>query len=405
MYKDDSLTLHTDLYQINMMQVYFNQGIHNKKAVFEVFFRQLPFKNGFAVFAGLERIVNYLENLTFSETDIAYLKDLGYPADFLDYLANLKLGLTINSSLEGDLVFANEPIFQVEGPLAQCQLVETALLNIINYQTLIATKAARIRSVIGDAPLLEFGTRRAQEMDAAIWGTRAAVIGGADATSNVRAGKIFGIPVSGTHAHALVQAYGNDYDAFKAYASTHKDCVFLVDTYDTLKIGVPNAIRVAKELGDKINFLGVRLDSGDLAYLSKQVRKQLDAAGFPNAKIYASNDLDENTILNLKMQKAKIDVWGVGTKLITAYDQPALGAVYKIVSIEDDQGVMHDTIKLSNNAEKVSTPGKKQVWRITSRAKGKSEGDYITFAGTDVNALEESPVRWSVERWRRASPE
>ena len=170
MYKDDSLTLHTDLYQINMMQVYFNQGIHNKKAVFEVFFRQLPFKNGFAVFAGLERIVNYLENLTFSGTDIAYLKDLGYPADFLDYLANLKLELTINSSLEGDLVFANEPIFQVEGPLAQCQLVETALLNIINYQTLIATKAARIRSVIGDAPLLEFGTRRAQEMDAAIWG-------------------------------------------------------------------------------------------------------------------------------------------------------------------------------------------------------------------------------------------
>ena len=204
------------------------------------------------------------------------------------------------------MVFANEPIFQVEGPLAQCQLVETALLNILNYQILIATKAARIRSVIEDAPLLEFGTRRAQEMDAAIWGTRAAVIGGADATSNVRAGKIFGIPVSGTHAHALVQAYGNDYDAFKAYASTHKDCVFLVDTYDTLKIGVPNAIRVAKELGDKINFLGVRLDSGDLAYLSKQVRKQLDAAGFPDAKIYASNDLDENTILNLKMQRPRL---------------------------------------------------------------------------------------------------
>ena len=237
-------------------------------------------------------------------------------------------------------MFANEPIFQVEGPLAQCQLVETALLNIINYQTLIATKAARIRSVIGDAPLLEFGTRRAQEMDAAIWGTRAAVIGGADATSNVRAGKIFGIPVSGTHAHALVQAYGNDYDAFKAYASTHKDCVFLVDTYDTLKIGVPNAIRVAKELGDKINFLGVRLDSGDLAYLSKQVRKQLDAAGFPNAKIYASNDLDENTILNLKMQKAKIDVWGVGTKLITAYDQPALGASGSVSYMFDKKGVI-----------------------------------------------------------------
>lgn len=389
MYKDDSLTLHTDLYQINMMQVYFNKGIHNKKAVFEAYFRKVPFENGYAVFAGLERIVRYLENLSFSDSDLSYLEELGYPEEFLDYLKNLKMELTVKSAKEGDLVFANEPLVQIEGPLAQCQLVETAILNIINYQTLVATKAARIRSVIEDEPLLEFGTRRAQEMDAAIWGTRAAIIGGANATSNVRAGKIFNIPVSGTHAHTLVQTYGDDYQAFKAYAETHKDCVFLVDTYDTLRVGVPNAIRVAKEMGEKINFLGVRLDSGDLAYLSKKVRQQLDDAGFPNAKIYASNDLDENTILNLKMQKAKIDVWGVGTKLITAYDQPALGAVYKIVSIETDAGSMRDTIKLSNNAEKVSTPGKKQVWRITSRAKGKSEGDYITFADTDVTQLDE----------------
>ncbi|AQY23604.1 TPA: nicotinate phosphoribosyltransferase [Streptococcus agalactiae] len=389
MYKDDSLTLHTDLYQINMMQVYFNKGIHNKRAVFEAYFRKVPFENGYAVFAGLERIVRYLENLSFSDSDLSYLEELGYPEEFLDYLKNLKMELTVKSAKEGDLVFANEPLVQIEGPLAQCQLVETAILNIINYQTLVATKAARIRSVIEDEPLLEFGTRRAQEMDAAIWGTRATIIGGANATSNVRAGKIFNIPVSGTHAHALVQTYGDDYQAFKAYAETHKDCVFLVDTYDTLRVGVPNAIRVAKEMGEKINFLGVRLDSGDLAYLSKKVRQQLDDAGFPNAKIYASNDLDENTILNLKMQKAKIDVWGVGTKLITAYDQPALGAVYKIVSIETDAGSMRDTIKLSNNAEKVSTPGKKQVWRITSRAKGKSEGDYITFADTDVTQLDE----------------
>ncbi|MFS5138732.1 nicotinate phosphoribosyltransferase [Streptococcus agalactiae] len=389
MYKDDSLTLHTDLYQINMMQVYFNKGIHNKRAVFEAYFRKVPFENGYAVFAGLERIVRYLENLSFSDSDLSYLEELGYPEEFLDYLKNLKMELTVKSAKEGDLVFANEPLVQIEGPLAQCQLVETAILNIINYQTLVATKAARIRSVIEDEPLLEFGTRRAQEMDAAIWGTRATIIGGANTTSNVRAGKIFNIPVSGTHAHALVQTYGDDYQAFKAYAETHKDCVFLVDTYDTLRVGVPNAIRVAKEMGEKINFLGVRLDSGDLAYLSKKVRQQLDDAGFPNAKIYASNDLDENTILNLKMQKAKIDVWGVGTKLITAYDQPALGAVYKIVSIETDAGSMRDTIKLSNNAEKVSTPGKKQVWRITSRAKGKSEGDYITFADTDVTQLDE----------------
>ena len=389
MYPDDSLTLHTDLYQINMMQVYFDQGIHNKKAVFEVYFRQQPFNNGYAVFAGLERIVHYLEDLRFSDSDIAYLETLGYHGEFLDYLRNLKLELTVRSAQEGDLVFANEPIVQVEGPLAQCQLVETALLNIVNFQTLIATKAARIRSVIEDEPLMEFGTRRAQEMDAAIWGTRAAVIGGANGTSNVRAGKLFGIPVLGTHAHALVQVYGNDYKAFKAYASTHRDCVFLVDTYDTLRIGVPAAIQVARELGDKINFKGVRIDSGDIAYISKKVRQQLDEAGYPDAKIYASNDLDENTILNLKMQKAKIDVWGVGTKLITAYDQPALGAVYKIVSIADKNGVMQDTIKLSSNAEKVSTPGKKQVWRITSREKGKSEGDYITFANTDVSTMSE----------------
>lgn len=389
MYKDDSLTLHTDLYQINMMQVYFEQGIHNRHAVFEVYFRKEPFNNGYAVFAGLQRMVEYLEQFQFSETDLAYLEELGYPENFLTYLKELRLELTIRSAKEGDLVFANEPIVQVKGPLGQCQLVETALLNIVNFQTLIATKAARIRSVIEDEPLLEFGTRRAQELDAAIWGTRAAMIGGADATSNVRAGKRFGIPVSGTHAHALVQAYGNDYDAFMAYAKTHKDCVFLVDTYDTLKVGVPTAIRVAKEMGDKINFLGVRLDSGDLAYLSKKVRQQLDDAGFTQAKIYASNDLDENTILNLKMQKAKIDVWGVGTKLITAYDQPALGAVYKIVSIEQEDGSMRDTIKLSNNAEKVSTPGKKQVWRITSREKGKSEGDYITFTDINVNELTE----------------
>ncbi|MGX7199845.1 nicotinate phosphoribosyltransferase [Enterococcus nangangensis] len=388
-YPDDSLTLHTDLYQINMMQTYWELGRENLHAVFECYFRDLPFQNGYAIFAGLERLVNYFDNLKFSESDLAYLKSLDYPADFLTYLKNFKFACTIRSAVEGDLVFNGEPIVQVEGPLAQCQLVETALLNIVNYQTLIATKASRIKSVVGDDPLLEFGSRRAQEMDAAIWGTRAAFIGGADATSNVRAGKIFGIPASGTHAHSLVQSYGNDYEAFMAYAKTHKDCVFLVDTYDTLKSGVPSAIRVAKELGAEINFLGVRIDSGDMAYISKKVRAQLDEAGFINAKIYASNDLDENTILSLKMQKAKIDVWGVGTKLITAYDQPALGAVYKLVAIEGADGQLVDTIKLSSNAEKVSTPGKKQVWRITRKDGGKSEGDYITLLDEDPRLEEE----------------
>ena len=383
-YPDDSLTLHTDLYQINMMQTYWELGRADLHAVFECYFREMPFNHGYAVFAGLERLVNYLENLTFNASDIAYLRGLEvYPEGFLEYLQNFEFKATVRSAREGELVFANEPLIQVEGPLAHCQLVETALLNMVNFQTLIATKAARIKSVIGEDPLLEFGTRRAQELDAAVWGTRAAYIGGADATSNVRAGKIFGIPASGTHAHSLVQSYGNDYEAFMAYAKTHKDCVFLVDTYDTLKSGVPSAIRVAKELGDKINFQGVRIDSGDMAYISKRVREQLDAAGFTEAKIYASNDLDEATILNLKMQKAKIDVWGVGTKLITAYDQPALGAVFKLVSIEDDEGKMMDTIKLSSNAEKVTTPGKKQVWRITRNFDGKSEGDYVTLWDED----------------------
>ena len=389
-YNDDSLTLHTDLYQINMMKTYWETGVYEKKAIFEAYFRKLPFENGYAIFAGLERIVRYIEQLRFSTTDIEYLRGLGhYPEEFLTYLENFEFKGSIRSAVEGELVFANEPLVQVEGTLAECQLIETALLNIVNFQTLIATKASRVRMVSGDDPVLEFGTRRAQELDAAIWGTRAAYIGGCDATSNVRAGKMFGIPVSGTHAHSLVQAYRDDYEAFKAYAESHRDCVFLVDTYDILKSGVPNAIRVAKEFGDKINFLGVRIDSGDMAYMSKKVRQQLDEAGFTKAKIYASSDLDEKTILNLKMQGAKIDVWGIGTRLITAYDQPALGCVYKLVSIEDENGVMVDTMKISNNAEKVSTPGKKQVWRITRNSDGKSEGDYIALWDERPDQLDE----------------
>ena len=389
-YNDDSLTLHTDLYQINMMKTYWETGIHEKKAIFEAYFRKLPFENGYAIFAGLERIVHYIEQLRFTKTDIDYLRTLGeYPEEFLSYLEDFRFKGNIRSAVEGELVFANEPLVQVEGTLAECQLIETALLNIVNFQTLIATKASRVRMVSDNDPVLEFGTRRAQELDAALWGTRAAYIGGFNATSNVRAGKMFGIPVSGTHAHSLVQAYRDDYEAFKAYAKTHRDCVFLVDTYDTLKSGVPNAIRVAKEFGNKINFLGVRIDSGDMAYMSKKVRQQLDEAGFTKAKIYASSDLDEKTILNLKMQGAKIDVWGIGTRLITAYDQPALGCVYKLVSIEDKNGVMVDTMKISSNAEKVSTPGKKQVWRITRNSDGKSEGDYIALWDERPDQLDE----------------
>lgn len=383
---DDSLALHTDLYQINMTETYWADGMHNRKAVFDLYFRRMPFNNGYAIFAGLERIIDYVKNFKFHESDLAYLKDeLGYPEDFLKYLSTIRFTGDIKSVCEGEVVFGNEPLLRVEAPLAEAQLIETALLNIVNYQTLIATKAARIKHIVGDELLMEFGTRRAQEMDAAIWGTRAAFIGGFNATSNVRAGKLFGIPVAGTHAHSMIQAYKDEYIAFKKYAERHKDCVFLVDTYDTLRSGVPNAIKVAKELKDKINFLGIRLDSGDMAYLSKEARKMLDEAGFTEAKIYASNNLDEETILSLKSQGAQIDAWGVGTKLITAYDQPALGAVYKLVSIEDDEGNMQDTIKISSNPEKMTTPGKKKLYRIINTVNHRSEGDYITMEDEDPN--------------------
>lgn len=384
-YSDDSLMLHTDLYQINMVETYWRDNIHERKAVFEMYFRKLPFGNGYAVFAGLERVLQVIKSFHFSDTDIQYLRENGYSEDFLSYLSGLSFTGDIYCMNEGEIVFGNEPLLRVEAPLAEAQLLETILLNIVNYQTLIATKASRIKLVIGEETAMEFGTRRAHELDAALWGTRAAYIGGFAATSNVRAGKLFDIPIAGTHAHALVQAYRDEYKAFKSYASSHKDCVFLVDTYDTLRSGVPNAIKVAKEFAGRINFKAIRLDSGDLAYLSKQARRMLDDAGFKDTQIIASNDLDEKTIMNVKAEGAKIDVWGIGTKLITAYDQAALGGVYKLVCIEDENGQMTDTIKISANPEKVTTPGQKRLYRIINNGNGHAEGDYIALAGEDVH--------------------
>ncbi|MFY2153484.1 nicotinate phosphoribosyltransferase [Mammaliicoccus sciuri] len=387
-YEDDSLMLHTDLYQINMGETYWNDGIHERTAIFDLYFRSMPFNSGYAIFSGLERIVQFIEHFKFTESDIEYLREVGYQDDYLDYLKSLRFTGNIRAMKEGELCFNNEPLIRVEAPLIQAQLIETALLNIVNFQTLIATKASRIKQVVRDEIVMEFGTRRAQEMDAAIWGARAAMIGGFDSTSNVRAGKLFGIPISGTHAHSMVQTYDDEYTAFKKYAERHKNCVFLVDTFHTLKSGVPNAIKVAKELGDKINFIGIRLDSGDIAYLSKEARRMLDEAGFTDAKIFASNDLDEQTITSLKAQGAKVTAWGVGTKLITAYDQPALGAVYKLVAIEEENGELSDRIKISNNAEKVTTPGKKNVYRIINTKTNKSEGDYITLEDEEPNKEE-----------------
>lgn len=378
-YNDDSFMLHTDLYQINMAKTYYEQGIHERQTVFDLYFRKMPFDNGYAVFAGLTHIIDYLQKLHFSASDIEYLRTIGYDDDFLKYLQSIRFTGTLRSMAEGETVFNNEPLVQVEATLVEAQLIETALLNIVNFQTLIATKASRIRQLVPNDNLMEFGTRRAHEFDAALWGARAAVIGGFDGTSNVRAAKLFGLKPSGTHAHAMVQAYGNDYDAFKAYAETHLDCVFLVDTFDTLKSGIPTAIKVANEYGNKINFKGIRIDSGDIAYLTKKARIMLDEAGYTDVQIIVSNDLDEVTILSLLSQGAKVDSWGIGTKLITAYDSPALGAVYKLAAIQDEQGEWQNRIKISGNVEKVTTPGKKKVYRILNKETGMSEGDYITL--------------------------
>ena len=377
--------LHTDLYQINMGYAYFKDGIHERKSYFDVYFRKIPFGGGYAVFAGLEKVIEYLNSFEFTDSDIEYLAGLGYEDSYLQYLKQMKFTGSIRSVREGEIVFGNEPLIRVEAPLIQAQIIETAILNIVNYQILIATKAARIKHLCPNEPCMEFGTRRAHEFDAAVWGARAAIIGGFDSTSNVKAAKLFGIPCSGTHAHSFVQAYEDEKVAFKKYAAAHKDCYFLVDTYDTLRSGIPTAIEVADELKDEINFLGIRLDSGDIAYLSKEARKMLDAAGYPDAKIVASNDLDEATITHLKQEGAKIDAWGIGTKLTTAYDNPALGAVYKLSCLEDENGNMVDRLKVSENPGKLTIPGIKRVYRIINKENGMAAGDYIALEAEDVS--------------------
>ncbi|MCR8645555.1 nicotinate phosphoribosyltransferase [Paenibacillus sp. N1-5-1-14] len=383
-----NITLHTDKYQINMMYAHWANGTHNNKAVFEAYIRKLPFGNGFAVFAGLHRIVEYINDLCFDDEAIDYLRqqEENYAPEFLEELRKFRFTGDLYAVEEGTLIFPQEPLIRVESRIFEAQLVETAILNFMNFQTLIATKASRIRHVAPEDHLLEFGTRRAQEGDAAIWGSRAAYIAGFNATSNMLAGMLFGIPTSGTHAHSWVQSHESEEEAFMRYAKVLPDQVtLLVDTYDTIKSGVPNAIRIAqylKEQGKKLN--AIRLDSGDLAYLSKAARSMLDEAGFPEVKIVASNDLDEHIIFNLKAQGARIDVWGVGTQLITAADQPSLGGVYKMVAREQD-GKIVPTIKISGNPEKVSAPGGKMPYRLMNKNTGKAEADYIALVSeTDV---------------------
>ena len=374
----------TDLYQVTMAFAYWKAGMLDTEACFHLYFRSNPFGGGFTVACGLEQAIEYLKGLSFSERDTEYLATLTgsddkplFGAEFLAWLRRFDFTCDVLGVPEGTVAFPNEPLLRVTGPIAQCQLLETTLLNIINFQTLVATKAARVcRAAEGD-PVIEFGLRRAQGPDGGLSASRAAYVGGCVGTSNVLAGQRFGIPVGGTHAHSWVMAFDDELDSFLAYAEAMpNNGVFLVDTYDTVQ-GVRNAIRAGerlRELGHAL--VGVRIDSGDLAWLSKRARELLDAAGFTETKIYASNELDEYLIESLKDQGARIDVWGVGTKLATAYDQPALGGVYKLSAIREAGGVWDPRLKVTEHMAKATTPGLLRVRRY-SDADGMFAGDMI----------------------------
>ncbi|CAN5485169.1 nicotinate phosphoribosyltransferase [soil metagenome] len=372
-----SLSLLTDLYQLTMAYGYWKSGISERESVFHLFFRNNPFNGGYTVSCGLEYVINFLEDFKFNEEDTAYLATINAPngtplfeKEFLDYLLELKFTCQVDAIPEGTVVFPHEPLIRIQGPVLQCQLLETPLLNIINFQSLIATKASRIYLAAKGDPILEFGLRRAQGIDGALAASRAAYIGGCSSTSNVLAGKLFGIPVNGTHAHSWVMSFENEFEAFKTYAEALPDnCILLVDTYDTLE-GVKNAIKVADILKKKDKkIIGIRIDSGDLAYLSIKARELLDQAGFEDAKIFASNDLDEYLLQSLKEQDAEINAWGIGTKLVTAYDQPALGAVYKLSALKNKDELWESKIKLSEQSFKINNPGKQQVRRFFQNKK------------------------------------
>ena len=399
-----NLTLLTDLYQLTMMNGYLKENRREEIAVFDVFFRQ----NGmitYSVACGLEQTVDYILNLKFGEEEIAYLESLGiFSKEFLAYLKNFKFTGDVYAVKEGTVVFPGEPILTVKAPIMQAQLVETAILNNINFQTLIATKSAKIRYAAKDDIVMEFGLRRAQAPDAGIYGARAAVIGGCNSTSNVLAGKMFDIPVSGTHAHSWVMNFKDEYTAFRAYADIYPDnALLLVDTYDTLKQGVPNAIKVFKELkAEGYKPKGIRLDSGDLAYLSKKARKMLDDAGFPDTIICASGDLDENSINSLKNQGAEINSWGVGTKLITSADMPALGGVYKLAAVYGDDGKILPKIKVSENVEKITNPGFKNIYRVYDKETGKAEADFIYLRDEEpYDTSKPLVLTHPTERWKK----
>ena len=402
-----NLTLLTDLYEMTMMQGYFKSN-QNRTVIFDAFYRTNPSDGGYAICAGVEQVIDYIENLHFDADDIAYLRGLQiFDEDFLAYLSDFHFSGDIYAIAEGSVIFPREPLIKVVAPIMEAQLVETAILNIMNHQCLIATKAARVCYAADGDGVMEFGLRRAQGPDSGTYGARAAMIGGCAGTSNVLAGQMFDVPVLGTHAHSWIMSFPDEYTAFREYAHLYPNaCTLLVDTYDTLKSGIPNAIRVFTEMRDAgipLTSYGIRMDSGDLAYLSKQARTMLDEAGFPDAVIAASNDLDEYLIQSLKSQGATITSWGVGTNLITSKDCPAFGGVYKLAAIEGDDGNFIPKIKLSENTEKVTNPGNKTVYRIYDNETGKIKADLICLVGESFDETQDMLLFDPNEPWKKTT--
>ena len=405
----DNLTLLTDLYELTMMQGYFRNKDRNETVIFDAFYRNNPMDSGYSICAGLEQVIDYINNLHFEDDDIAYLRSLGiFGEDFLDYLRDFHFSGDIYAIPEGSIMFPREPMIKVIAPIMEAQLVETAILNIINHQSLIATKTSRIVFAARGDGIMEFGLRRAQGADAGTYGARAAMIAGCIGTSNVLAGKLFDVPVKGTHAHSWIMSFDDEYHAFRAYADLYPDsCTLLVDTYDTLRSGVPNAIRVFEELraeGHMPKHYGIRLDSGDLAYLTKKARIMLDEAGFPDAVIAASGDLDENLITSLKSQGAPITSWGVGTKLITSADCPAFGGVYKLAASKP-KGADEFTakIKISENPAKITNPGNKTIYRIYGKEDGKIRGDLICLVGERYDESDDLTIFDPQATWKKST--
>ena len=402
-----NLTLLTDLYELTMMQGYFREKDANETVIFDAFYRTNPDGNAFSICAGLEQVIDYVKNLHFDDADIEYLRGLGiFDEDFLEYLHNFKFSGDIYAIPEGTVVFPREPLVKVIAPIMEAQLVETAILNIINHQSLIATKTSRIVFAARGDGIMEFGLRRAQGADAGTYGARAAMIAGCIGTSNVLAGKLFDVPVKGTHAHSWIMSFPDELTAFRAYAKLYPSaCILLADTYDTLGSGVPNAIRVFQEMRDAgipLTFYGIRLDSGDLAYISKKARKMLDDAGFPDAVISASNDLDEYLIDSLKIQGAAITSWGGGTNLITSKDCPSFGGVYKLAALKDRHtGKFIPKIKLSENTEKVTNPGNKTIQRIYDKETGKIIADLICLVDEEFDEKNSLLLFDPIETWKK----